>query len=430
MFFIAALAAVMIVLFVQARIYKDHMFDRIEYRADFSAGEAYAGDDIYLYEEITNAGRLPLPYFKIETDLPKGLEFVLLGDDSEPAAETAARSRRRKGPRLSASVAGLTDRNAQGTGIRKVSRTGSIQSFFVLRPYVKIRRRWRISCRMRGEYSLEGVLATGNNLLGTSPQSKLIKLGDGNRAKLLVLPRPGELDGHYASSRFLSGDCITEICPVTDPMRLCGAREYTPADPMNRINWKSTAAHGKLMSNIEEKTVRHRFSVLLNMNSREIEPDPEVPSVPEALERCMIICTSILDRIAAEDVPVRLFLNYPPDELEGGEAVSDEGDGTLISTAGPFRGKRDMIYALRTIARVGMKISLPADKMFDHIVANPDLYSENENLIVISSYLDGRMLNLAELLRPAGVRVIFYVATSRNNVGQIPDDADVYFSLG
>ena len=283
---------------------------------------------------------------------------------------------------------------------------------------------------MRGEYILEGVLATGNNLLGKSTQSQLIKLGADSKSRILVLPRPGELDGHYVSSRYLSGDCISEICPVTDSMRLCGVREYFPTDSMNKINWKSTAAHGKLMSNVEEKTVRHRFSVLLNMNTREIEPDPSVPSVPEALERCMIICTSILDRIAAEDVPVRLFLNYPPEKLENGEPVSLEGDGSLIATSGPFRGKRDMIYALRTIARVGMRISLPADKMFDHIVANPDLYSENENLIVVSSYLDGRMLNLAQLLRPAGVRVVFYVATSRNNVGQIPDDAEVYFSLG
>jgi hypothetical protein len=427
-FFIAALAAVFIVLIVQARVYKKHQFDHLEYRAWFSSGEAYAGDDVYLYEEITNTGRLPLPYIKIETDLPKGLEFILLGDAEAPSGPPA--KKRKRGVRVSASVAGEASPAADSGGLRKESRTSSVQSIFVLRPYARIRRRWRINCRRRGDYLLEGALCTGNNLLGSGPQSVMLKTGGERPAAILVLPRPGDLEGHYASSRFLCGDCITNLGPVSDPTRLCGSREYSVSDPMNRVNWKSTAVHGKLMSNIEEKTLRHRFSVLLNMNSREIEPDPLVPSIPDALERCMIICTSILDRIAAEDVPVRLFANYPPEDLEGGEAVGSDATGSLISTAGPFRGKRDMLYALRTIARVGMKISVPADKMFDHIAANPGLYNENENLIIISSYIDGRMMNLAEALRPAGVRVIFYIATSRNNVGEIPDGADVYFSLG
>ena len=199
---------------------------------------------------------------------------------------------------------------------------------------------------------------------------------------------------------------------------------------MSRINWKSTAAHGKLMVNIEEKTVRHRFSLLLNMSSRQIEKF-DVPSDPAAIERCITLCTSILDRIAAEDVPVKFFSNYPPEDMKefGGEAVSDDEIGAKVGVCGPFRGSRDMIYALRMLAMLGMKISTPIDRVFDHIVAHPELYRENENMIIVTSYIDRRMMNLRDALAAEGVRVIFYVATTRNEVGALSEENDVYFRV-
>jgi hypothetical protein len=200
---------------------------------------------------------------------------------------------------------------------------------------------------------------------------------------------------------------------------------------MRLINWKSTASHNKLMVNVEERTVRHRFSLLLNMSSRQIEKN-DIPSDPAAIERCITLCTSILDRIAAEDVPVRFFSNYPPELMKefGGESVSDDEIGQKVGKCGPFRGSRDMIYALRMLAMLKMQISTPIDRVFDHIAAHPELYRENENMIIVTSYIDGRMMNLREALAAEGVRVIFYVATTRNEVGALGDEDDVYFRVG
>ena len=65
--------------------------------------------------------------------------------------------------------------------------------------------------------------------------------------------------------------------------------------------------------------------------------------------------------------------------------------------------------------------------MFDYIIQNPALFTQNENLVVISAYLDERMLNLSRILRRHGVEVSFYITTSRNALGNIPADTDVYF---
>lgn len=420
MLFAAVAVAVVGVVLLQYFVYKKYGFSNIEYSARLSSGEVFEGDDVYLYEEITNNGALPLPYIKVDTDLPDGLVFTLLESSvQDPGGIFSA------GKTLSRGAA-----KQDADRLRKVKRTSSIQSLFVLRPYARIRRRWRLTCTKRGDYTLRGVLATGSDILGMGVISKFIELSNTGGNRLVVLPRPEELAGRYTSSRYLCGDIISQICPVTDPIRLCGAREYQTGDPMRLINWKSTAAHDRLMVNIEERTVRHRFSLVLNMSSRQIEKT-NVPSDTAAIERCITLCTSILDRIAAEDVPVSFFSNYPPEETSefGGRAVSDDEIGQLITECGPFRGSRDMIYALRMLAKLDMKISVPVEKMFDHIVTHPELYRENENMIIATSYIDGRMMNLRDVLAAEGVRVIFYVATTRNEVGALSEENDVYFRV-
>ncbi len=420
MLFVAVAVAVVGVVLLQYFVYKKFGFSNIEYSATLSSGEVFEGDDIYLYEEIKNRGALPLPYIKIDTDLPDGLSFTLLESSEHDKGGIFSKS--------TTLSRGAAKREAER--LRKIRRTSSIQSLFVLRPYAQVRRRWRLTCTKRGNFELKGVLATASDILGIGVQSKFIELSNTERNRLIVLPATEDLAGRYTSSRYLCGDIISNLCPVADPIRLCGAREYQPSDPMRLINWKSTASHNRLMVNVEERTVRHRFSLLLNMSSRQIEKY-DVPSDPAAIERCITLCTSILDRIAAEDVPVNFFANYPPEDTAefGGQPISDDETGLNVTKCGPFRGTRDMIYALRMLAMLNMKISTPIEKVFDHIAAHPELYRENENMIIVTSYIDSRMMNLRRALASEGVRVIFYVATTRNEVGQLSEEDDVYFRV-
>ena len=418
MIVIAAILAVGLIILLQFRIFKKHQFEGVEYNAYFSATEVYAGDYVYLYEELTNTGKYPITYLKADTELEEGLSFTFL-EEEKTERKTSFASGKGKEVR-NASPAGKQDK-------RSIRRADNVQSLFVVRPGTRIRRRWRVYCGKRGEYHLKGVMLTQGDILGFLRVSKRLDPKTSRRSVMTVLPVTERLAEKYTSSRYMCGDVISNRCPVTDPVRICGSREYTPLDPMNRVNWKSTAVHGKLMVNVEEKTVRHRFSVLLNMNSREIELHPEVPSDAGAIEKNAVCCASILERMAAEDIPVDLFLNTEPDAKNEMPPVSDDEVGQKIVKAGPFRGKRDVLWALRLLARLEMKISVPAERMFDYIIQNPALFTQNENLVVISAYLDERMLNMSRILRRHGVEVSFYITTSRNALGNIPADTDVYF---
>ena len=78
MLFISVAVAIVGVVLLQYFVYKKKGFSNIEYSATLSSGEVFEGDDVYLYEEIRNVGALPMPYIKIDTDLPEGIVFTLL----------------------------------------------------------------------------------------------------------------------------------------------------------------------------------------------------------------------------------------------------------------------------------------------------------------------------------------------------------------
>ena len=398
MWFLALALAIAAAVYIQYTVYKKNGFSGLSYSVRFDSDEVFEGDYIYLYEKIVNDKKLTLPFVKVDTDLPDGLKFTLIEENISGAK-------------------------------KKVIKEGRVQSIFIMRPGTQIERRWRVYCEKRGEYKLEGALMVISDLLGLSQMSKRV-MTDGEGASLTVLVSPIDLEEHYVSSKFLSGDVISNRCLITDPQRLCGIRDYTVYDPMNKINWKSTAAHNRLMVNIEEKAVRHSFSVILNMNSRLAERYSDDLIDKRAVDRGIAVCGSIFNSVAEMDVPLKFFVNTPHTEHLGElglSRVSDSGDGREILSTRRFEGKRDLLYSLRILSAIQPKISVPAEKMLDSILANIEEYRENENFIIVTPYLDQRMINFHTNLKAMGMDAIFYVTSSRVDVSEYPEEIEIYF---
>ena len=66
--FIAAALVLIAAYFVQMRIFRRHIFDDLTFTEKLDETEVTVGDDIYLYEEITNDKGLPIPYLKADLD--------------------------------------------------------------------------------------------------------------------------------------------------------------------------------------------------------------------------------------------------------------------------------------------------------------------------------------------------------------------------
>lgn len=395
MWFLIFCACFIAVYILQARLYRKKAMQSLSYRVRVSTDEAIEGDDIYIYEEITNGKALPLPLVRVDLSLPEGLEFRMMGNTD---------------------LSGRSDRFRQTVG-----------SSFVLRGNQTVERRRRVYCRTRGVYEITSALMVTGDLLGSETLSGNIRIPRNRKSTLTVLPKIHPLSAEFTASLLSLGEETAAFSLFTDPLCIAGTRDYTPLDPMKSINWKSTAAHGRLMVNAEEFTMRPRFSLLLNMQTRPIEPDPAVPGVPGLLEEAISVCASILDRAAALDVPVRIIANTPPESV-GGEPLSEEGEERKILLTAPCKGKGAVLDTLRLLAALKMEISLPIDRLLDRILADPAPYALEGGIVFVSGYLSERMVIFYEEMKKAGVGVIFFITGRRGGAALVPEDMPVYYA--
>lgn len=424
MFFISIAISILVVFAIVSRIYTKYAFSHVEYSASLSASEVFEDEDIFLYEEISNNKSLPLPCVRVDTELPEGLRFRLHRRDTKDLAEQMERKNKKRGPITSRS---LREQKESESDASEEYLRGYVQSIFSLHSYRMIKRRWRIACERRGIYSISGTRLIATDPLGVLTQSKRIEAPTGRRASVTVLPKPMDLAKFIAATYHPNGERTTPHGLLSDPLRIAGSREYTPFDPMNKINWLSTAVHGKLMVNVEEFAEQNRFGLLLNMQSRSHELDSRTPSDPQAVELCISVCASIFDVMSAGSVPVRVFVNAPPADAGLGEESTLIIDDRPIIRTREFIGRGDMIEALRLLAVLPMSISCPIEKVLDAVAADPNKFADGGNLVIVSPFIDERMINFHAMMKSVGVRVIFYVTTSSHNAAIIPEDVEVWF---
>ena len=85
MLFVAVAVMLIIAYFVQMRVYKKRTFERLSYKASLDSTEAVVGDDIYMFEELTNEKVLPLPYIKVCSNMPRNSKsFMTASRSSAP----------------------------------------------------------------------------------------------------------------------------------------------------------------------------------------------------------------------------------------------------------------------------------------------------------------------------------------------------------
>jgi Uncharacterized conserved protein (some members contain a von Willebrand factor type A (vWA) domain) len=395
MWFIAILVSIFIVYLIQKRLYNADVFNGLEYNVRLSTEEVFVDEDIFLYEELTNNKNLPIPNAKIDMLLPDGMRYRLL--------ESSAKS-----------------------ALRKDTYQQHMQSVFVLKSHQQISRRWRVTCTNRGVFNLGSVMMVTNDLFGFNPQSKQMDIEANKFNQIVVLPKIMDLDENFTSSFYHSGDVLVQRSLLSDPLRISGTRDYTPYDPMNRINWKSTAAHNKLMVNVEEYTQKNHFNIIMNMQARDIEANPEKPSVPEFIDLCITVCASIFDKLSSDNIPIRFITNTSPESV-GYEPYTDEEPGSKLLVTEPFKGKHETIHALRLLAAIKYEISCPIERMLDTIIADPTAFTDSGNIVFVSTYLSERMIIFHDIMKRNNIRVIFYIMATTHNAVDIPDDLEVHY---
>ncbi|MBQ9116265.1 MAG: DUF58 domain-containing protein [Clostridia bacterium] len=425
MVFAAFLIALVAVYILQSFIYGERIFARLHYRAYFDREETEEGEEVFLYEEITNDGSLPIPNAKVSTRLEEGLKFI------------------------------VTDKKDGSTLL-----TESVQSVFVLRGHAVIRRKWRIKCQKRGLYRPTGCVMVVNNIFGTGAASRTLKFSDiedKRNTQLCVIPAIGEIPECGVENEFILGDRSVLLGMLEDPLDCNGIREYREGDPMNSFNWSATAAHDKLLVNRYEFTRERRYNVILNLRSRDNERDVHIPSIASVSEDSIKVCASLLDRAAANQPNVRLLVNTLADIEEGSRIAAESAYRTLdrdidlkkkkfvhsselnesekvINTekelllTPPFVGKKDMADSLRLLAELPLYYTLTLEKTLELIADGEFPELMDGSFVIVTPYVNERILSFHNIMKARGVKVAFYISsTSQFDISERETEAETIY---
>ena len=393
---IAFVLALVLVCAIHSHSIKKNRLNVLSYSVSFSSDEIFEGEYFYLVQTLTNTGLSAIRFLKTEAMLPEGLRFVLPNQKSLSSSKDDLRQ--------------------------------SVQSVFSVPAGSAVTRRWRVTAIERGVYRTGDIsmLAIGNDVLGLSAFSVTMKPEEGKEDTIVVLPCAKERIEDIALNAAYAGVRSAPRGLLPDPMSVCGVRKYHPDDPMNRIDWKQTARMGELMVREQEYQIRDSFNVLLNMQSLRIEKHLPKISAPSYIEDAIEVCASLLDSAISNDSPVFLVANAPPSREDAAMGVGDDV-GPRIFCSDEYRRHDEVMRAYRMLAFLPMEISVPFEKVLDDVVTRPEVYARGGHLVVVSCYLDERMLRFHRVMEKKGYRVIFFILSTGQNPMEIPEDMDVYF---
>ena len=356
-----AIAAVLVGLFLlQNQLYKQYAFKNVHYSCTLSSNECYEGDEIELIEEFVNRKWLPLPWLKAEITTSRWLSFA--GAQSGVTGETRF-----------------------------------VPSFFSVKGYSRVTRRWKVKCLKRGEFSIEQVILITTDLLG---YSNLSMPGDAS-ARILVLPRAIEGSEISVRPRYMNGDVMVRRQLLDDPFYISGVRQYTGHEPMSRIHWPATAVMQQLMVYNNDYTSRQSVTIILNMQSRASEHMEVVDA--DRMENAIRVCAGLF-KTALTGMPTRFIANAP---VSGGDSR------TPVAT-GEYWGSEYELGLLELLAR----LQLHSTEDFGNYLAGMSAGILSTDIVIVSCYLSEAMLLFAAGRQRNGVHVRFFI------LGPIPEELD------
>ncbi len=267
-----------------------------------------------------------------------------------------------------------------GSAAARASDARFVPSIFALKPYQRCVRTRKASALKRGVFRLESTSLIGSDLLGLVSVSRSIRTD----AEIRILPAPYEVGEGELSARELNGEITARRFFCDDPFLRSGAREYTGREPMNRICWNSTARQGKLMVYRNDFTTSNRVLILINLQ-RSPFGDPRPPAAADT-ETMIKAAAFLLELLAGRGCSADLAANCAPELYAAGGAE-----------------REDYQKLLRCLS--GLENLCETD--FRDFFSRLDL-SRFTDAVILTPYLDERLLLLAREEKRRGLRVLFY----------------------
>lgn len=220
-----------------AWLYGHYALSGISYQRLLSPARLFQGDEAELSIRLVNRKPLPLSWLSMIDPIQHGLSK---GSDH------------------------FHDLLLFSGGIELLDNLGfALVNQVAIGPFQTLERTYRIEARRRGVYSMGPAHLTAGDPFGIFRREAKI----GGREDIVVYPRIFRPEDIGLPFREALGEASTQRALVEDPIRIAGAREYQPGDPLRRMHWKATARTGELQVRLFDPSTTAHIIVVTNLNT-------------------------------------------------------------------------------------------------------------------------------------------------------------------
>ena len=223
--------------------------------------------------------------------------------------------------------------------------TGHFRHVFSLGPKGKRHFDYKILARKRRFYRIGPISAFSGDVLGLLGEQRWA----GEPDYLTVYPRIIPLTSLKLPSRSPMGT-LRHIQPIfEDPSRVLSKRDYIAGDSLRRVDWKASAAVGRLQVKQFEPSIALQTSIFLNLNTDEYDLHTRFDST----ELAIVVAASIASWVAQHKQAVGLATNGldPLTALKTGASVRMK-DLPIAKPVPSRKGQAHLMRILDILARV------------------------------------------------------------------------------
>ena len=270
---IAAFGALGLVTTTVATVWNRLSLEEVVYERRFPYQRALIGEELTMSVSLTNRKPVPLTWVRVEDEVPDELQVV------EADAEVVTRA-----------------------GVQHLRQSTSIGW------YESVRWNYRLRCTRRGLFRLGPAHVESGDLFGFLHTRRI----EAQEGSLMVYPRIVPLEELGVPAVRPLGDVRGGIRIFPDVSRPAGLRQYESGDPLNAVDWKSTARRQQLQVRTFEPS--STIAVVLVVTVDITDPYWETFSSAgiKLLERVITVTASVASYAADRQYTFGLFSNDMP----------------------------------------------------------------------------------------------------------------------
>ena len=250
-----------------ARFWVHYALERVDYVRRFNPSRVFPGETTTMETSLANRKLLPLPWVQLHDKVPKAVSF---SNGTLLPSEDPGRS--------------------------VLSSTSSLSW------YHRLTRRYQLQCPKRGYFTFGPATIQSGDLFGFFAKEVEAPTLD----SLVVYPRVVPLQALGIPSRHPFGDVRVDRHLFEDPVRVAGARDYVPGEPLKRVHWKTSARLHRLQSKVFEPITSTDLALFLDAKTVE---SPMWGQDEQLLETAVMTVASLASHMLQQGQRVGVYVN-------------------------------------------------------------------------------------------------------------------------